>query len=265
MNPTKIAAAARILCDHRLNRQRLAALPADCRPNDEAGAYAIQHALHGLLTPAGLGPIAGRKIGCTTPVMQKFLGIGSPCAGAVFANTVHRGAARLPHADFLHVGVECEIAVMLDSDLSASQAPFTRDSVAAAVGAVAVGMEIVDDRYENYKTMDTPTLIADDFFDAGCVLGDPVRDWHALDIAALAGRTLINGVEVGRGRGADVMGHPFAALAWLANALAARGEFLPAGDFVLTGSVVETRWVAAGDTVVVAIDRLGEARAEFVA
>src|SRR5262245_49277775 len=165
--------------------------------------------------------------------MQRFLGIPSPCAGAVFANTVHRGAARLRHADFLHVGVECEVAVTLDSDLLAVQAPFTCDSIAAAVGSVAVGMEIVDDRYGNYKTMDTPTLIADDFFDAGCVLGDPARNWRALDIAALTGCTIINGVEVGRGRSTDVMGHPFAALAWLANALAARGESLKQGEFVL--------------------------------
>lgn len=264
MNQNTIA-AARILCDHRVNRKRLALLPANCRPNDEAGAYAIQHALHGLLTQAGLGPIAGHKIGCTTQVMQRFLGIDSPCAGSVFAKTVYRDTARLQHSAFLHVGVECEIVVMLDSDLPATKAPFTRDSVAAAVGSVAVGMEIVDDRYENYRTMDTPTLIADDFFDAGCVLGNPIRDWRTLDIAALSGRTLINGVEVGRGRGADVMGHPFVALAWLANALAARGEFLKKDEFVFTGSVVETRWVAAGDTVIVAVDQLGEARAEFVA
>jgi 2-keto-4-pentenoate hydratase len=261
---TPTAAAAEILCDHRVNRKRLTMLPADCRPKDEAAAYAIQHALHGRLTQAGLGPIAGYKIGCTTPVMQKFLGIDSPCAGAVFANTVHRGRARLKHADFLHVGVECEMVVILDCDLPATNAPFTRDSVATAVGAIAVGMEIVDDRYENYKTLDTPTLIADDFFDAGCVLGAPLRDWRALDIAALEGRTLINGTEVGRGRSADVMGHPLAALAWLANSLAARGGYLRQGDFVFTGSVVETRWVAIGDSVVVAIDRLGEARAEFL-
>ena len=102
------------------------------------------------------------------------------------------------------------------------------------------GMEIVDDRYVDYKSLDTPTLIADDFFDAGCVLGQSVDDWRRLDLSALIGVTRINGAEVGRGRSADVMGHPFEALAWLANNLARRGRSLQAGEFVFTGSVVET-------------------------
>ncbi len=111
--------------------------------------------------------------------------------------------------------------------------------------------------------MDTPTLIADDFFDAGCVLGEPVVGWRSLDLASLSGVTWINGVEVGRGRGADVMGHPFEALAWLANSLARRGRYLRAGEFVFTGSVVETKWLQPGDRVVMEIERLGKVEAVF--
>jgi 2-keto-4-pentenoate hydratase len=124
-------------------------------------------------------------------------------------------------------------------------------------------MEIVDDRYVDYKSLDTPTLIADDFFDGGCVLGEAVSGWRSLDLAALRGVTWINGVEVGRGCGADVMGHPFEALAWLANSLARRSKSLRAGEFVFTGSVVETKWVKRGDRVVMEIERLGKVEAVF--
>jgi 2-oxo-3-hexenedioate decarboxylase/2-keto-4-pentenoate hydratase len=181
----------------------------------------------------------------------------------VFAKTVYGSPARLRHADYLHVGVECEMVVRLARDLPVSAAPFTRTSLADAVGEVMAGMEIVDDRYVDYKSMDTSTLIADDFFDAGCVLGPPVREWRALDLTALTGVTLINGVEVGRGRGADVMGHPFEALAWLASNLAQRGQYLRAGEFVFTGSVVETKWVNRGDRVTMRIDALGDVEAAF--
>ena len=125
------------------------------------------------------------------------------------------------------------------------------------------GMEIVDDRYVDYKSLDTPTLIADDFFDAGCVLGAPVTDWRRLDLSALTGVTRINGVEVGRGRGADVMGHPFEALTWLANNLARRGQSIKAGQFVFTGSVVETKWVNRGDQVEMELGGLGGVEAWF--
>lgn len=253
---------ARIIHDHRVALRRLPVLEAGARPRDEAQAYAVQHALHAQLVPR-LGRVVGHKIGCTTAVMQAFLNIPNPCAGGVFERTVFQSPARVPHADFVRVGVECEMVVRLGHDLPIASAPFDRDSVANAVAAIMPGMELVDDRYVDYKSLDTPTLIADDFFDCGCVLGAPVENWRDIDLPRLTGVTRINDVEVGRGRGADVMGHPFAALAWLANNLAQRGQFLKAGEFVFTGSVVETKWVNRGDHVVMEIERLGRVDALF--
>ena len=87
--------------------------------------------------------------------------------------------------------------------------------------------------------------------------------WREVDLPAVTGVTRLNGVEAGRGEGRAVMGHPFEALAWLANLRARSGLGLHAGEFVLLGSVVETRWVSAGDEVIVAIEGLGEVRATF--
>ena len=263
MTPAAIARAADLLCAARLARRRLGRLPEDCQPADQAAAYAVQDALHAALTAAGHGALAGHKIGCTTPVMQRFLRIPNPCAGGVFAPTVQHLAAEFRHSAFLHVGVECEIAVRLAHDLPAARAPYDRDTVGAAVGACMAAIEVVDDRYEDYRALDVPTLIADDFFNAACVLGVPVAAWRDLDLAALRGRMSINGADVGTGRGGDILGHPLEALAWLANALVARGSCLESGEFVLLGSVVETRWVGAGDRVEVEIEGLGSARARF--
>jgi 2-oxo-3-hexenedioate decarboxylase/2-keto-4-pentenoate hydratase len=85
----------------------------------------------------------------------------------------------------------------------------------------------------------------------------------APDLLKVTGRAIINGKEAGRGTGADVLGHPHNALAWLANHLAARGTPLRAGMVVSTGSIVSTKWPKAGEAVVVAIDGLGEAVAHF--
>jgi 2-keto-4-pentenoate hydratase len=263
MTPGPIAHAAALLCAARIERRRFDRLPQACRPADEASAYAIQDALRERLTAAGWGELAGHKIGCTTPVMQRFLSIANPCAGGVFAPTVRHEPGTFRHADFLHVGVECEIAVRLAQDLPAEHAPYDRPAVAAAVGACVAAIEVVDDRYEDYRSLDAPTLIADDFFNAGCVLGAPVETWRELDLAALRGRMTINGVEVGTGKGGDILGDPLEALAWLANALAARGSQLKAGEFVLLGSVVETRWVEAGDRVEIKIEGLGSSSCVF--
>ena len=181
----------------------------------------------------------------------------------MFARTVQHRHGAFRHRDFRHVGVECEIAVRLAADLPASGAPYRREGIADAVGAGMAAIEVVDDRYEDYHALDTPTLVADDFFNAACVLGAPVEDWRALDLTGLRGRMTINGREVGIGQGGDILGHPLEALAWLANARAARGRHLRAGEFVLLGSVVETNWVETGDLIEAAIEGLGRASATF--
>ncbi|MGH6917380.1 MAG: hypothetical protein ACREJ0_06710, partial [Geminicoccaceae bacterium] len=108
MEPQAIDEAAGLLAKARLGRARFAGLPDGRRPEGEAQAYAIQDALHAKLSAAGRGPLVGYKIGCTTAVMQRFLGIDNPCAGGVLQSGVQRRDGSFRHADFLRVGVECE-------------------------------------------------------------------------------------------------------------------------------------------------------------
>ena len=262
MTPDAIDRAVALYACARDRQRRIDALPHDCRPATLDDAYAVQAALNARLA-ATRGAVCGRKIGCTTPVMQRYLEIAHPCAGALYENRTHAAPATVAYADHWRPGVECEIAVRLGRALPGDEAPFDRAAVAAAVEACMAAIEIVDDRYEDFRALDTPTLIADDFFSAGAVLGPPVAGWRDVDLAAAGGTMAINGAAVGAGTGADVMGHPFEALTWLANHAATSGRPLQAGDVVLTGSVVETKWVEAGDTVLVAIEGLGEASVTF--
>ena len=256
--------AASELSAGRLGPDRMDLLPTEFRPDDEAEAYDLQEALHELLACAGFGSVVGHKIGCTTLVMQRFLGINNPCAGGVFDSTIRELEGSFSFDRLLHPGVECEIAIRLKSDLVPDGAPHNRESVATAVGSVMAAIELVDDRWKDYKSVDTPTLIADDFFGAGCVLGPPVFDWRGLDLSAVKGSMLINGAPVGSGKGSDIMGHPFEALAWIANSFAARGKCLLEGEVVLLGSLVETRWVERGDVVTIEQSGLGSAEARIV-
>ena len=257
-----VLAAAQVIATARRNRAPLRALAADIAPVDEAAGYRIQRAVHDLLLPE-VGALIGYKIGCTSAVMQQYLGISHPCGGGVFASGVHDSGVSLRHRDFVRVGVECEIAVRLGSDLPASQAPFAAATVATAIEAYHPAIEIVDERYVDWQTLGAPTLIADDFYAAGCVLGTPVMRLAAPDLLELAGRAIVNGTEAGRGTGADVLGHPHNPLAWLANHLAEEGKSLRAGQIVLTGSLVKTLWLKAGDRVTMDLSQLGRVEATF--
>jgi 2-oxo-3-hexenedioate decarboxylase/2-keto-4-pentenoate hydratase len=223
----------------------------------------VQDRLHAYLTGHGWGMIVGHKIGCTTPVMQAYLGIHNPCAGGVVDTTVRYGHGHIPIPPAIRVGVECEIAVRLGDSLTPATAPFDRKRVATAVSGCMAAIEIVEDRYVDYPSLDTPTLIADDFFGAGCVLGQIVTGFDPFALANVTATMAINGHEVGSGVGTDVLGHPLDALVWLANNTAARGLSLHAGEFVLLGSLVQTHWVEGGDKIHILNDPLGEVQAAF--
>ncbi len=258
----KILSAAQFIATARRSRAKLDAPPADCIPATEAEGYQVQRALHDLMRPQ-VGSLVGYKIGCTSKVMQEYLAIPHPCGGGVFEKGLHDSGVKLAASDYVRVGVECEIAVKLARDLAPTEAPFSAQWVGGAVEAYYPAIEIVDDRYLKWETLGAPTLVADDFFAAGCVLGQPVARSSVPDLLKVTGRALINGQEAGRGTGADVLGHPHHALAWLANHLAAEGKGLHAGQIVLTGSLVKTVWLNAGDHVRMELDGLGVVEATF--
>jgi 2-keto-4-pentenoate hydratase len=178
----------------------------------------------------------------------------------MFESTLLRTPAAVRAGDYLRLIVEFEIAVLLEEDLPAADAPFTLERVAAAVGAVMPAIELADDRQADYGELSKHPfdLIADNSWNEGAVLGYPVSDWKTLDLAAVRGRATVNGSLVGKGNGGDAMGHPFNSVAWIADHLAAHSRGLRRGDVVITGSIITSKNMKPGDLVKYSIEGLGE-------
>jgi 2-keto-4-pentenoate hydratase len=252
-------AASRLLEAHQA-REPFAPLPAELAPRSSEDAYAIQDAFVALRAHA-LGAIAGYKIALASKEMQRFVGVDAPQAGVLLESTLHQSPARVSAADYVRLIVEFEIAVQLAVDLPAADAPFSRSRIAASVKAVMPAIELADDRQANYAELAKHPyeLIADNAWSEGAVLGSPVADWKALDLAKLHGVARINGEQVGEGLGAAAMGHPLDAVAWLANHLAAHGRGLVFRDVVITGSVITSKAVRPGDLIQFSVENLGTA------
>ncbi len=257
----RVASAARYFHDIHNNKKLLPPLPPEIVPRDLDEAYAMQEALAALFAPER-GPVAGYKIAVTTPVMQELMGIRHPCVGVIFAKLTHQSPAVVRCADYRRVAIECEIAIRIGVDLPADRR-FDRASIAETVDAILPAIELIEDHEADYKKIEAKGLIANNAWNGGAVLGAPVTAWRDLDLLGITGRMLINGEEIGRGHGADVMGHPLESLAFVANTVAGRGRPLRRGMVVLTGSVVATQWPKRGDTVTVSFSGLGDASARF--
>jgi 2-keto-4-pentenoate hydratase len=204
------------------------------------GAYAVQREyVRFQMQHRGTG-VAGYKIGLTSKRMQEMCKIDSPIAGVVLADRVHGSGAALDPSAYGRVGVEFEIAVRIGRDLLPDERPLTLEDVTAAADAVCPAMEIIDDRNADYGALEVLSLIADNAWNAGIVLGAFVRPWP--DLASIEGVVFLDGKVIDRGSGCDVLGHPFHAVAWLAGHLAGAGTRLRAGDIVMTGSVATTKF-----------------------
>ena len=250
--------AAKYLFDAHERRSGFAPLPPELAPRTIAEAHEIQDAFVALRAQK-LGGIAGYKLALTSPQMRRFVGVDDPQAGIIFESTVQRTPASVRAEDYLRLIVEFEIAVQMAEDLPAADAPFSRERVTQAVGSVMPALELADDRNADYAELRKHPfeLIADNTWNEGVVLGYPLNEWRALDLASVHGIATINGEPVGEGVGGDAMGHPLNSVAWIANHLAAHGRGLLRSDFVITGSIVTTKTVQVGDWVQFAIEGLG--------
>ena len=233
--------AKALLAQHR-DGAVFRSLRADAGIASAADAYRVQREYVLLRQSESGAARAGYKIGLTSKTMQEMCGIDTPVSGVVLDDQVFASSARLERSQYGRLGLEFEIAVRLGRDLHGRGNELSRDEVGAAVDGVCAAIELVDDRNCDYATLDVLSLIADNAWNAGIVLGSFATSWP--ELGELQGIVSANGTIVGRGRGADALGHPFVPLTWLANQLLREGSALKAGDIVMTGSLVKTQFPA---------------------
>src|SRR2546428_6705580 len=258
LTPDAIAATAQACLEMHRARARYRPLDASVRKAPLDDAYRIQDALHRLMIEAGRGEIAGWKIALTSKAMQQMTGVDQPAAGAIFSKVVHPSPARVDLAAYHHLGVEFEVAVRLGESLPARGGPWTRASVADRVAACLPAFELVEDGDADYKTLDAFTLVAQNTWNAGVVLGSPVTAWHSVDLERAVTRCWINDQPGGEGKTGDALGHPFEAGAGLANPPNPPGRLLERGRVRMTGSTRTPKVPPPGDRVRFAIESLGE-------
>lgn len=203
----------------------------------------------------------GYKLGYTSAAMRAQMNISQPNFGVLTADLlVPEGSGRVDSENLVHPLVEPEIALLVGRDLAGPG--HNRASVFAAVDAVMASLEVVDTRYRSYsfKAVDN---ISDNSSSARVVLGPPRLPGSTGDLR-LCGVLLTSGGEVlDQGIGANALGDPLLALAWLAGFLAERGSIVPAGSIILTGGLTRAHAAPAGRSFVAEFAGLGPVTASF--
>ena len=202
----------------------------------------------------------GRKLALTNKAVQQQFGMSQPCYGTLYADMVQAEGTEIVRRALTEQRVETEIAVVLKRDLTRER--HTIIDMINACDYLLPAFEIVDSRVTgwNVKSCD---FIADNTSASLVVLGTrPVR-LTEVDITRSQMVTHRGDTVVSEGSASACLGHPLAALQWLADELVRAGNPLRAGEFVITGALGPAIAAAPGDVFTAEISGLGTVTTTF--
>jgi 2-oxo-3-hexenedioate decarboxylase len=231
----------------------------DAHPDlDLDTAYAAQRLVVQRRLDAG-ERFVGFKLGLTSRAKQQAMGVTEPLFGRVTSAMVATYGESVDTENLIQPRGEPEIAFLLAREVAGPAATVT--SVLAATEVVFGAIDVLDSRYQDYR-FQLADVVADNASAGRFLLGPQARSPGQLVDLGLLGCVLrANGAVVATAAGAATMGHPAAAVAWLANRLAENDEALPAGALVFSGGLTAPIPLRAGVAVSAEFDGLGQVEA----
>jgi 2-keto-4-pentenoate hydratase len=250
MNPEQIEAAAEALAKARRG-QPIPGLPEAARPQSEADSYAIQEAVLRRLDER----VGGYKVG--------FSPEGGIFCAPIYASRVAASPARLPAKGFHLIGIECEIGFRLNQPLPKRASPYSRDEVLAAA-SLHPTIEVVDSRYQDFRSLDRLQVLADNFSNGALVYGAAASGWQEMDLVHPPIDVTADGKSFADCTGLRA-GDPIGLLVALVNYLAKERGGVPAGTFATTGTHTGMVFTEPGVTIRAEYGPLGRVEVSFPA
>ncbi|MFG3547520.1 2-keto-4-pentenoate hydratase [Streptomyces sp. NPDC047725] len=250
--------AAQILRDAELRRSPVGPLTGTFPEIGTDDAYEIQLVNIRHRVAAG-AEVCGHKVGLSSPVMQRMMGVDEPDYGHLLADMELSQDRPVPVSRYCSPRVEVEVGFVLGADLPGEGC--TTADVLAATERVVPALELIDSRIRDWRISIADT-IADNASSAGFVIGEG-RDPRELDLKAIEARLTSGGELLAEGRGDAVLGDPAVSVAWLARTVARFGVSLKKGHLVLPGSCTRAVDVAAGATFTADFTGLGPVSLSF--
>jgi 2-oxo-3-hexenedioate decarboxylase len=214
--------------------------------------YAAARKLHDRRLAKGWKPI-GRKIGFTNRTIWERYGVYEPIWGTVYDKTLifsKNNKAIVPLGDLSLPRIEPEICFRIQSPPPVTKDP---EALLGCIDWIAHSVEIVQCHHPEWK-LALADSTADNGLHGRLILGTPIEVRRIAGLAAALPFLKValkkDGEIKDQGVGANVLGSPLLALAFLVELLARQKEHAPleAGEIVSTGTLTDAHPVQAGET-----------------
>lgn len=224
-------------------------------------AYQVRRKLVDKLIADGGSP-KGHKIGFTSVAMQKMYGMNGPDFGQLLDNMFVPYGRPIPIGHMCNTRAEPELAFELGKPLAGPNVDIAQ--VLEATVRVWPAVEVIDSRVGAMRASANDS-IADNAGAGWVILGETSFSPDELDLVNIPIVATV-GDEIQEGISGDVMDHPAAPVAWLANRLTEIGGLggtLNAGDIVISGSSTRSMAVFPGSKLTTSFGPMGVMELNF--
>ena len=250
---------AKFMLDQHKSKQNFQNLPETLMPKNLNEAYKIQEIFQ---KNSGRGQLGGFKIALASKVQQELCGIDHPIAGGIFANEIKSSPETFDLDNFHGLGLEFELAVTLSDDLKPGMEPFDKNNIKQFIKSLSPAFELIIDRDADYSNINPLTMITDNAWCSGIVLGRELSNWEKLNLDVIRSQLLWNDEAPQDAMIKDA--NPLESLSWVSNLLTSLGRTIPKDSVIITGSVIKTRAPNKGDHIIYKVEDLSEVEIKII-
>jgi 2-keto-4-pentenoate hydratase len=250
---------AKFMLDQHKSKQNFQNLPETLMPKNLNEAYKIQEIFQ---KNSGRGQLGGFKIALASKVQQELCGIDHPIAGGIFANEIKSSPETFDLDNFHGLGLEFELAVTLSDDLKPGMEPFDKNNIKQFIKSLSPAFELIIDRDADYSNINPLTMITDNAWCSGIVLGKELSNWEKLNLDVIRSQLLWNDEAPQDAMIKDA--NPLESLSWVSNLLTSLGRTIPKDSVIITGSVIKTRAPNKGDHIIYKVEDLSEVEIKII-
>jgi 2-keto-4-pentenoate hydratase len=247
------------MLDQHKSKQNFQNLPETLMPKNLNEAYKIQEIFQ---KNSGRGQLGGFKIALASKVQQELCGIDHPIAGGIFANEIKSSPETFDLDNFHGLGLEFELAVTLSDDLKPGMEPFDKNNIKQFIKSLSPAFELIIDRDADYSNINPLTMITDNAWCSGIVLGKELSNWEKLNLDVIRSQLLWNDEAPQDAMIKDA--NPLESLSWVSNLLTSLGRTIPKDSVIITGSVIKTRAPNKGDHIIYKVEDLSEVEIKII-
>ena len=138
----------------------------------------------------------------------------------------------------------------------------TKENIKQHIKSLSPAFELIIDRKADYSNINPLTMITDNAWCSGIILGKELPNWKELDLEAIQSKLFWNNEPPQNAMIKDA--NPIDSLVWVSNLLISLGKTIPKNSVIITGSVIKTRAPQQGDKITYNVGNLSEVEINII-